>query len=227
MYATLKKSNISRLKPLRLAKNLCLILNCRQISEAELAQAVDLPLMTIRRLVSGETCDPRISTLKLISNYLNVSLDALLEGVDEHDTAYSQANRPQFVPILDWKTASEVNSINELDLSTWGNWQPITLKGQHVCSKTAFVLESRTSMSPRYPRGTVFVIDPEIEAQDGDIVLFKTKKNRELSLRELVIDPPEWKLLPIIPDSHPIVFSVKEYKIIGIVLLTVLQTRKN
>lgn len=60
------------------AENLQLLLFKNKITLAKLAKELSLPEMTIRRLLSGETLDPRLSTLEIISQYFNISLDELV-----------------------------------------------------------------------------------------------------------------------------------------------------
>lgn len=61
-----------------LSHSLSLLMKEHNISESELARALGLPYNTIHRLVSGHTTDPRLSTLKSIAAYFNVSLDFLV-----------------------------------------------------------------------------------------------------------------------------------------------------
>ncbi|MFA6301665.1 MAG: helix-turn-helix transcriptional regulator [Legionella sp.] len=60
-----------------LSQNLSRLMKENNVSESELSRALGLPYNTIHRLISGDTTDPRISTLKSIAAYFNVSLDAL------------------------------------------------------------------------------------------------------------------------------------------------------
>jgi transcriptional regulator with XRE-family HTH domain len=59
-------------------------------------------MMTIRRLLSGETTDPRISTLKLIADYFGVSIDSLIEKGNLAASSNFGKARPLFVPKLNW-----------------------------------------------------------------------------------------------------------------------------
>lgn len=221
---------VTELKPSKiqvqtLAKNLRSLLNARNISENEIAQSLDIPVMTIRRIVSGETADPRISTLKLIADYFDVSIDALM-GNNEKSINLMTKKMPQFVPILDWEIAGNINSTKEINLINWKQWQPIVFGDNASLSENSFALESRPSMQPRFPKGTLFIIDPNETATDGDIVLIKIKNSKDLSLRELIIDPPRWQLQSIVTGSEVLFYDSSLHNIMGVVVLNMLHTRK-
>ncbi|HLB41920.1 MAG TPA: LexA family transcriptional regulator [Gammaproteobacteria bacterium] len=210
----------------QLANNLQLLMKARNISENDISKILDIPVMTVRRIVFGETTDPRISTLKLLADYFDVTVDSLIEDNKSRSIAMVGQNIPQFIPILDWKTATDMDSLQNLELHSWKEWQPIILRDQSSLSSHAFALESKPSMQPRFPAGTLFVIDPNEVPIDSDIVLVKIKTCNELSLRELIIDPPKWQLLPIISGSEIIFYQKNEHKILGVIVLTMLYIRK-
>lgn len=211
-----------------LSKNLAILMEKNQISESELARELDLPYNTVKRLISGFTTDPRISTLSMIAQYFNITLDAL---VDEEDptkiTIRSNDKTPRSVPILSWDDISNKNFIQLLDLKNWDHWQPIALASTDNLSDSAYALESRPSMHTRFPMGTVFIVDPEEKPIDGDLVLIRFKNNESVSLRDLIIDSPHWQLLSISQNTPSINYDVNEHKIIGVVVLTILKTRKS
>jgi transcriptional regulator with XRE-family HTH domain len=221
-----KVLTINAMQSQRLATNLTALIKKRGLSEAETAQALGLPSMTIRRLASGETTDPRISTLKLIADYFSVSVDALMDSPNETTLHCVEKNKPRFIPILDWHTATAMLSVNKLNLGSWEHWQPVTVGESYPLSDEAFALESRPSMSPRFPAGTVLIIDPTIKPIDGDTILVKMKEGGELSLRELVIDPPTWQLYPVVACSQVIPYEPESHTIAGVVILTMLYKRK-
>ena len=218
---------ISDTQPKKLSKNLRLLLDKRRMTESEVAQSLNIPVMTVRRLVSGETTDPRISTLKLIADFFNVGIDSLIEDNHPNTISLMKKNIPQFVPVLDWKSAANITSINDLDLASWKDWQPIALGTQTPLNNNTFALESRPSMQPRFPSGTLFIIDLNETPTDGDIVLVKMKTDGDLSLRELIIDPPKWQLQPIISGSETLFYDSNKHVITGVIILTMLHARKN
>ena len=208
----------------RLAANLEALLKSRNLSTSKMAQILGIPMMTIRRLLSGETTDPRISTLKLIADYFGVSVNSLVEDLHLM-TESSGQSKPFLVPVLDWQTAENCSASR--NLNNWAEWQPVALHEKNLINQNTFALKSRPSMYPRFPQGTVFIISPDVLPTDGDIVLVKMIKNNELTLRELTIDPPEWKLHPIVPGSVVLEYSQQEHKIVGVNILTMLYNRSN
>lgn len=211
---------------LLLAKNLSNLLDNHPLNINQIADALDIPSMTIRRLINGETINPTIHTLKLLADYLNVSLDTLINNNITELSPESYTAKSRFLPILDWETATLTNSKQPIDLSQWKMWQSFSIDQKIQLSKQAFAIKSKPSMQPRYPHNSIFVIDPLAAPEDGDTVLVKIKANHDITLRELMIDAPEWQLHPIIPGSTPLLFSSVDHEIIGVNILTLLYNRK-
>lgn len=57
------------------------------LSWADLSAATKLPDSTIRKIFSGETADPRLETISLIVSAMGGSLDAMLRGQTETESA--------------------------------------------------------------------------------------------------------------------------------------------
>jgi transcriptional regulator with XRE-family HTH domain len=203
-----------------LSNNLSMLLKQHNLNISQISQLLDIPVMTIRRLLSGETEDPRISTLKLIADYFHVSVDFLI-GEDSKSFLMAEKKvKSYLIPKISWDSLSEINHPDLLKQST--EWESISLNNDEAISTNAFALESKPSMHPRFPRGTAFIIDPETTAKDGDIVLIKFKDNPDYAMKELIIDPPEWRLVPLVADSHTIQFQQDMHAIAGVVILTLL-----
>ncbi|MDZ7798446.1 MAG: S24 family peptidase [Patescibacteria group bacterium] len=81
-------------------------------------------------------------------------------------------------------------------------------------------LTSKPSMSPRFPKGTVFIIDKQEPPRDGDLVLVKIKDSEGLTLRDLMVDPPQWRLQPVVQGSEPLVFAKGRHEVVGVVMMT-------
>ncbi|NNM60472.1 MAG: LexA family transcriptional regulator [Legionellales bacterium] len=205
-----------------IARNLQRLLKDRNLNANQLSGLLGIPSMTVGRIVSGQTADPRVSTLKLIAHYLGVTVDSLMAN-DETATNI----KPHFIPLLDWDTIQKINNIKEIDLKSWKDWQPIPpTENVNKRSEGLFAFISRPAMFPRYRHGSVLIIDCLAIPLDGDIVLVKIKRNNELSLRELITDANEWQLRPIVRGANILHFSTTEHQIIGVNQLTMLYSKR-
>ena len=202
------------------------LLRKNNLSSNQLANILGMPPMTIRRLLSGETEDPRLSTLKIISDYFGVSIDVLAGDNSQKLLMPSKKVASYLVPRINWDCLSTIKNINEVDFNTFNEWQSVSLNEQDTISKSTFALESKPSMYPRFPSGSIFIIDPKIIPTDGDIVLIKIKSSNSVTLRELVIDPPVWQLLGLTTNSKPLDYHESEHEIVGVNVLTLLYSNK-
>lgn len=209
-----------------LSKNLNFLLKQRGLNPNQLAQALGVPFMTISRIASGKTEDPRLSTLKMISDYFKIPIDLLISKELELANNFALNNKVYRVPKFNWDNISKFTDIGTLNPNNWHEWQTITLKEDAEISKKAFALESKPSMYPRFPRDTVFIIASDISPSDGDLVLVKLKQNNEFTLRELLLDPPEKRLLPLVEESKSIDFDEQAHEILGVCCLTILYDHK-
>lgn len=222
-----KNVNMDEDNSQQLTENLRELLKAHGLNTNQLANKLGIPVMTVRRLVLGETIDPRISTLKLIAEHFDVTVDSLLKNKAEGPINFPMKTRQCLLPILDWYTAKKKFSVSNFNLTEWNDWQPVLLNEQDAVGKNAFALKARPSMYPRFPQGTIFIIEPDIDPTDGDTVLVRIRKHNELTLRELVIDPPQWYLQPIISSSTPLQYDARSHEIVGVNLLTLLFNRKS
>jgi len=70
---------LKKLPQTKLQKNLQRLLVKRGItSGSDLARQLDVPPPSINRILSGQVTDPRCSTLILLADYFDVSIDQLL-----------------------------------------------------------------------------------------------------------------------------------------------------
>ena len=130
------------------------------------------------------------------------------------------------MPKFNWENISQFTDLAKLHPNNWNEWQTITLKNGSEISKQVFALESKPSMYLRFPKDTVFIIASDINPSDGDLVLVKLKQNNEFTLRELLLDPPEKRLLPLVEESKSINFDESEHEILGVCCLTILYDHK-
>jgi len=203
-----------------IAKNLARLMAQENLNANQLSEKLTLPMMTIRRLLLGETQDPRISTLKLIASYFNISIDVLLNEPQAASPHWLNKNQTYQVPKLEWRDLPEKVADGLTFSAEWKNWQPLAIKNENTLSPRAFALDSRPSMYARFPKGTCFIISPDAEPEDGDWVLVEI--NNEFTLKGLTLDPPESCLVSLTNSAKTLPFVVNTHKIVGVVILSLL-----
>lgn len=188
---TLPKNRKTARSEEMLVSNVKRLLKQYRMNEAELARQANLPKPTVHKILAGSTEDPRISTLQAIANVFNLTIDELysadLTKEKQRDIAV------QAIPVISWSECLKGEDFFEtLSSNNWKNW----LVTENVKNRL-YGLASKTSMESQFPKGTVFVIDPNHISNDGDFVIVKYPEAEEAALRELTVDGPIKLLLPI------------------------------
>lgn len=172
----------------------------RKLTEAELARRTNIPQPTLHKILSGKTGDPRASTLKSLADFFGVTIDMLLTGNATTATPVTASTtKTQSIPIISWTDCLQLAKLmGSLNSTNWDHW--ITTE---YSSATAYALSSKPSMEPRLPKGSTLIIDPNINPEDGDLVIVHFPNTNEATLRELSIDGPIKQLIPICRNSPP------------------------
>ncbi len=219
-----KNTKILATDGMNLSANILGLMKKSSITESELAAALNIPYNTVKRLVTGVTTDPKLSTLQLIADYFKVGIDALLRNPDD-TRGFGVKTSPVSVPILSWETLNNPDFLDSLDFNQWTDWQPVALSLEDNISSNSYAIKSTKSMALRFPLGTVFIVEPNEKPIDGDLILIRLKDSGEVALKDLIIDPPAWHLQPILPNSDNIRFNEDLHEVIGVVILTIFNSR--
>lgn len=217
-------TDIENKRNLSISRKLLFLIKKNGITEIELARALKLPYNTIHRVLHGITTDPRLSTIKLITDHLNVTLDQLTnDNFDLTDDDFPAANN---IPLFSWSDLAGQNIFEKIRKRESKNWYPFVSSNMTEISHQAFAVESRPSMQPRFPIGTIFIVDPLPEPTDGDFIFIRVKESSDIAIKELMIDPPYWKLLSVTESHDTLDFSKELYEVVGVVMLTMLYTKR-
>jgi SOS-response transcriptional repressor LexA len=195
--------------------NLHRLMQAKGLSEAELARKSNIPQSTLHKVISGKTDDPRTSTLKALAHFFEISIDELLTGMDTPRQT-STTTKTQSIAIISWdECTTAISFIKDLTTMNWHSWIAV-----EYSSKNAYGLVSKSSMEPCFPKGTVLIIDPNIRASDGDMVIVQYPNTQEATLRKLSTDGPTKLLLPINANaSHD---NLKDdIKILGVLVKSI------
>lgn len=195
----------------KLAINLARLMEEYGVNEAELARRTHIPQPTLHKILTGRTEDPRFSTLQQLACFFMVTVDGLVTGLNSKQQA--SENKVNSIPVLTWRDCLKgQNFINSLTTKIWKQWVSV-----ENAPDGAFGIGTTACSEPKFPRGTILIIDPTGIPKDGDLVIAQYPKVEEATLRELSIDGPNKFLFSINPQITKDIFD-KSIKILGIVV---------
>jgi len=170
------------------------------ITVTELARQTGIGQPVIHRMASGETDNPKVGSLSPIAKFFNVNISQLIgdEPLDperfqgSHNPFYRKWSR---LPLLTWQQAihwPEVLVPNEIQsyISTEIN----------VSDKAFAIRMEDTTMADRFPLGTIFVIEPEMELQDKDFAVIHIDNEDKIQFKQILMDGPDIYLKPLNSD---------------------------
>jgi DNA-binding Xre family transcriptional regulator len=213
MATTLPEDNILSLKEVDFVHNIKRLMAEKMMNEATLAKKTAIPQPTLHKILSGKTTDPRISTLKLIAEFFDVSLDTIMyTGTQQKIEAGSLAKKKtKAIPIISWLECVEAKALwDTLTPTTWKDWRLSTVKADKVVC-----LIAKSSMEPRFSKGALLSVALDVKPVDGDWVVVHYPHSDEATLRQLVLDGPLKRLKSIHNDSDILDESIR---LIGVVV---------
>lgn len=194
------------------SKNIKLAMKRAGLTEIGLVRATKLPQTTINQILRGLTKDPRMSTLMLIAETLDVTVDQLI-GLRPLLTV-----KQQFAPVLEW---SEVlNYLIDQDYPcAHKKW--LSIDEDSVKSNMRyFALKTTPSMEPRFRRGAYIIVEPTATFRDYQIALVSLNNNEPV-LRRLIKDGVDFFLKKINQEYGEQSIKIENYdKILGFVIET-------
>lgn len=201
-----------------LVYNIKRLMAAKGLNEATLAKKTSIPQPTLHKILSGKTADPRVSTLKLISEFFNISLDCAIYTPphEQFDLAINGVKRQtKHIPIISWQQAVDAASfLTILTPSNWEDWQIATVKSEQVVS-----LVSKSSMEPRFSKGTLLMLDLNAKPIDGDLVVVHYPNTDEATLRQLFLDGPVKRLKTLNQEQDGDILDDK-IRILGVIIQT-------
>lgn len=178
----------------RLSDVLKKLLSRSNLTVSDLSRHTGIVQPVIYRIATGETDNPKLSSLLPIANYFNVNLSQLigeepLEEENSHD-----ALKNSVIPLLSWTNAHHYKEIvpqQEKNIMVMG------------LSEFAFALiMPDTSMEPMFQRGSLLIFDPMVKPEDRSFALVKLSISESAVFRQLLIDVNQQYLKPLNPDFN-------------------------
>lgn len=160
-----------------LSKKLKKLLFERDITPTDLAKALDMPVPTVHRIVTGRTTRPHEKSIKSISDFFGISIKDLVDA--NENTKVSTENSLKQAPLLAWSQLTE--KMENLQSDT-------TVTVSNVSDKVFALSMPDHSMEPMIEKESTLIFDPEVEATDRSYVLVKLSEPNIYVLRQLLID---------------------------------------
>lgn len=190
----------------------------RGLTRDDIARYVGISVTAVGNWERDET-DLSAENLIKIAKLLRTSPDYILFGKN-HVAESSATYRTdiQKVPLIssvqagNWREA--VDTFAPGDAEEW-------IETDAKVSPQAFALRvTGDSMlnpygSPSIPEGAVVIVDPNIEATSGRIVVAKLTDSQEVTIKRLVIDGPNAMLMPLNP-AYPAIHINGNCTIVGV-----------
>ncbi|MEN6540867.1 MAG: XRE family transcriptional regulator [Mizugakiibacter sp.] len=174
------------------------------MGQCELARLSGVPQPTIYKILTGETANPRLTTIQKLERALGSKVSGeVLPGPDVF-------GRIPLIPLSEICALLEGDTKIRILSST--EWRKTTAK---VGMMTCAVIFNSDSMEPTIPRNAVVIIEPEEEPTNGRIVVACTQGYPDAIIRRLVIEGGQRYLKPD-NDRYPILLADENTRIIGV-----------
>ncbi|HCZ8848593.1 TPA: LexA family transcriptional regulator [Proteus mirabilis] len=192
-----------------------------KMTQQDLAKKAGVNRVTVTGWEKGDY-QPNGFNLQALANALEVSPLWLVDGKEESSSnvSFLKLNRPGGeYPLISWVSAGNwCEAIEPYHRRSVDVWYETTVH----CSEESFWLEvkgdSMTSSSGlSIPEGMVILVDPEVEAVSGKLVVAKLESENEATFKQYIVDAGNHYLKPLNPQYRMIPIN-GNCQIIGVVV---------
>jgi transcriptional regulator with XRE-family HTH domain len=154
------------------------------ISEAKLADRINIPTATLNKLKTGKIEDPRMSTLVTIASYFGLTVDQLL-GNAPIEKDYNKLI--VHVPIIEYNNIMKTK-IDELNFINHKKWISIEMINTINKNSIFAIYVQGSAMEPYFDNNMIAVIDTMCHVKNQQYVLAYIKNTNEIIIRQILID---------------------------------------
>lgn len=191
---------------------------------AELARQAKLSQPTVWAIENGITQEVKHSTVAKLASAIGKSPGFLTGDKDQNtsDSVHYSAR----VPVISWVQAGKRNAVTDpFPPGASEEWEDSTL----AVSSGTFALRVRgdSMVAPDgtgFPDGAIIIVDPAVEARNGDFVVVRFENSDEATFKKLVVDGPLKLLKPLNP-TYPHIPVTEDARLAGVVVEVNLRRR--
>jgi SOS-response transcriptional repressor LexA len=195
------------------------------INESELARRTGIGQPVVHRICSGETDNPKVATLSPIANFFAISISQLIGDeplpTDRIPGTFNpDAQGWRQIPLLAWDQVLPWPKLTQKSgpLPTISTDMEL---GQHAYA----VAVRDTTMEPRFPEGTVLIIDPELRPNSMDFAIVHVEGHNLPNFKQILIDGEQTILKSLNADFKTLLLN-KPYKFLGVMVQSRMDFKK-
>lgn len=190
-------------------------LKTSRISKAEIARRLGVS----PQAVTGWLKTGRIGkqTLRRFAEETGANLSQLMGG--EGNTSSADDLTYVRVPLISWVQAGKKNPVSDPHPPGYPEeWEETSVS----VSKGTFALRVRgdSMVAPDgsgFPEGSLLIVDPDIEARNGDLVVVRFQDSDDATFKKLVVDGP-MKILRALNPAYPSIPITEDARLAGVVV---------
>ena len=194
----------------------------RRGAGVSLARLTSVTPKAASKWVNGES-QPRKEKLELIADRCGVRAEWLEYGigpmkVDGNVELVTDYRERRLAPVISWVQAgSWSEACDPLALGDGESWEEVP-SGTGSCAFWLRVIgDSMTALAGvSVPEGSLILVDPDVPADSGRLVVAKLIDSNEVTFKRLVIDGGQWYLKPLNP-AYPVITINSNCRIVGVV----------
>lgn len=186
-------------------------------SQYSLAKASGVPQPTIRRILIGESKEPKQSTIAALEKILGKPIGPKASGYDNVGPAPAQKG---FIPLISWvRAGSFAESPDTLHPGDAEEW--LSSHSHHGDNSYALRVEGDSMVSDNpgamsFPPGCIILIDPDRPVLNGSKVIAKHIESNAVTFKVFIEDGESRYLKPL-NRQYPLLSIDHQYQIIGVV----------
>lgn len=194
--------------------NIDYLMSCEMLDVPALSERTGVPVATIFRMKRYDN-NPTLSSIEPIAEFFGIDLnDLLYEDIqsDEYQAKNLSEETIKYIPVIELANVKKwpMNINAKVYVGTAGN----------IDDKSVGLKIDTSSFVPVFYEGTIVIVDPKVEARDGDYVLCEINKEDVPVLRQVFIDGKKFFFKPINPNYGSLE-QIIDFKVLGVVVRSI------